>query len=101
MISQQEILEVLSRNLKTWEKSYGVKRIALIGSYSREEQKETSDIDLLVEFEEKALTFDNYMDLKFRLEDMLQKPIDLVIIDDIKPALKSAILRSAKYAEGA
>ncbi|OLO26625.1 nucleotidyltransferase [Alkalihalophilus pseudofirmus] len=101
MLSQQEILEVLSRNLKTWKNTYGVKRIALFGSYSREEQKDTSDIDLLVEFDEKALTFDNYMDLKINLEDLFQKPIDLVIFDDIKPALKPSILRSAKYAEGA
>lgn len=101
MLSQQEILDELSRNLKMWKEKYGVKRIALFGSFSREEQKDSSDIDLIVEFDEKDMTFDNYMDLKFTLEDLFQKPIDLVIFDDIKPALKSSILRSAKYAEGA
>lgn len=101
MLSQQEILEKLSKNLKMWKDRYGVKRIALFGSYIHEEQKETSDIDLLVEFDEQAMTFDNYMDLKFDLEDLFQKPVDLVILDDIKPALKPSILKSAKYAEGA
>lgn len=101
MLSQQEILNELSRNLKMWKESYGVKRIALFGSYTRDEHKDKSDIDLLVEFDEIALTFDNYMGLKLNLEDLFQKQIDLVIIDDIKPALKPAILRSAKYAEGA
>ncbi|WP_144460880.1 nucleotidyltransferase family protein [Siminovitchia fortis] len=101
MLSQQEILEKLSKNLKMWKTQYGVNRIALFGSYIHEEQKETSDIDLLVEFDEQAMTFDNYMDLKFDLEDLFQKPVDLVILDDIKPALKPSILRSAKYAEGA
>ncbi|GAM15907.1 hypothetical protein SAMD00020551_4078 [Mesobacillus selenatarsenatis SF-1] len=38
------------------------------------------------------------MDLKFYLEDTFQKPVDLVIINDIMPALKLSILRSAKYA---
>lgn len=47
------------------------------------------------------MTFDNYMDLKFNLEDLFQKPVDLVILDDTKPALKHSIIRSAKYAEGA
>jgi len=47
------------------------------------------------------MTFDNYMELKFNLEDHFQKPVDLVILDDIKPALKTSILRSAKYAERA
>ncbi|RWR04824.1 nucleotidyltransferase family protein [Siminovitchia fortis] len=101
MLSQQEILEKLSKNLKMWKTQYGVNRIALFGSYIHEEQKETSDIDLLVEFDEQAMTFDHYMDLKFDLEDLFQKPVDLVILDDIKPALKPRILRSAKYAEGA
>ncbi len=101
MLSQQEVLEVLSRNLNKWKDQYGVKRIALFGSYSRDDQRDSSDIDLLVEFDEKAMIFDNYMDLKFNLEDLFQKPVDLVILDDIKPALKPSILRSAKYAEGA
>lgn len=101
MLSQQEILYELSKNLNLWKEKYGVKRIGLFGSYSREEQKDTSDIDVLVEFDPSKLTFDNYMELKIILEDRFQKPIDLVIIDDIKPALKPVILRSVKYAEGA
>jgi uncharacterized protein len=101
MLSQQEILDEFSKNLEAWKEKYGVKRIGLFGSYSREEQKDTSDIDVLVEFVETKLSFDNYMELKFNLEDRFQKPIDLVILEDIKPALKPSILRSAKYAEGA
>ena len=46
-----------------------------------------------------AVTFDNYMDLKFNLEDLFQKKVDLVIFEDIKPTLKPMILRSAYYAE--
>ena len=101
MLSQQEILGELSKNLTTWKEQYGVKRIALFGSYARGEQNDSSDIDVLVEFMKEAVTFDNYMDLKFDLEDLFQKKVDLVISDDIKPALKPVILRSAKYAEGA
>jgi predicted nucleotidyltransferase len=100
MLSQQEILEVLSRNLNKWKDQYGVKCIALFGSYSRDDQIDSSDIDLLVEFDEKARIIDNYMDLKFNFEDLFQKPVDLVVLDDIRPALKPSILRSAKYAEG-
>ncbi|MGG4000461.1 nucleotidyltransferase family protein [Anoxybacillus kestanbolensis] len=90
----------MSKNLDIWSKKYGVKRIGLFGSYSRGEQRESSDIDVLVEFIGHAMTFHNYMELKFSLEDHFQKPVDLVIVDDIKPTLKPTILRSAKYAEG-
>ncbi|MEH7444252.1 nucleotidyltransferase family protein [Heyndrickxia sp. MSNUG] len=98
MVSQKEILDVFSKNLNTWSEKYGVKRIGLFGSYSRGEQKDSSDIDVIVEFNDSQLSFDNYMDLKFYLEDTFQKPVDLVIINDIKPALKPSILGSAKYA---
>lgn len=97
MLSKQEILEVLSKNLNTWKLKYGVKRIGVFGSYSHEEQKETSDIDVLVEFNDSQLSFDNYIELKFELEDHFQKPIDLVNVDDIKPSLKPSILESAKF----
>jgi predicted nucleotidyltransferase len=70
MLSQKEILELLSNNLNTWKEKYGIKRIALFGSYSRGEQKDSSDIDLLVEFADNSMTFDNYMELKFDLEDL-------------------------------
>ena len=70
MLSKQEILEVLSNNLPCWKKQYGVKRIALFGSYAIGEQNDSSDIDVLVEFMEDAVTFDNYMDLMFILEDL-------------------------------
>lgn len=99
MLSQQEILDVLSKNLNTWQEKYGVKRIGLFGSYSREDQNESSDIDVLVEFKDLDLSFDHYIELKFDLEDHFHKPVDLVIVDDIKPALKQSILSSAKFTE--
>lgn len=76
MLSKQEILEVLSNNLPCWKKQYGIKRIALFGSYAKGEQNDSSDIDVLVEFMEDAVTFDNYMDLMLILEDLFQKKVD-------------------------
>ncbi|AGT31229.1 DNA polymerase [Geobacillus genomosp. 3] len=99
MLSQQDILNEMSKYLDLWKEKYGVKRIGIFGSYSRGEQRESSDIDVLVEFMDDAVTFDHYMELKFSLEDHFQKPVDLVIVDDIKPGLKAAILKGVKYAE--
>lgn len=100
MLSKQDILDELSKNLNAWKKKYGVKQIGIFGSYSREQQTESSDIDVIVEFNQYGLSFDNYMDLKINLEDHFQKPIDLVILDDVKPALKQNILWSIKFIEG-
>lgn len=56
-------------------------------------------IDVVVEFNDSDLSFDNYMDLKMDLEDLFQRPIDLVILNDIKLALKANILSTITYAE--
>jgi predicted nucleotidyltransferase len=53
-------------------------------------------VDLLVELEEP--TFDHYMDLKFYLEDLLGRPVDLVLADSVKPRLKPLIAKEAVYA---
>jgi len=75
MLSEQEILDELSEHLNIWRDQYGIKKIALFGSYVREEQTPSSDIDLLVEFDQDAITFDNYMNLKFSLEDLFEKKL--------------------------
>ncbi len=99
MLTYKTILTKLEENKATIKK-YGVKRIGLFGSYVRDEQKPMSDIDILVEFEKGKVTFDNYMDLKFFLEDLFQYKVDLVMKDTIKPDLKPYILGSVKYAAG-
>ncbi len=97
MLSSEEITKKLEENMEKI-KRYGVKRIGLFGSYVKNGQKKESDIDILVEFEEGEKNFDNYMDLKFFLEDLFQCKVDLVIKESIKPDLKEHILGSVKYA---
>lgn len=75
---------------------YGVRHIALFGSVARNEATPKSDIDILVEFEDKP-TFDRFMDLKFFLEDTLHSPIDLVTQDAVKPRLRPYIEKDLHY----
>ena len=79
---------------------FGVKKIGLFGSYVKDEQELESDLDFLVEFEEGKKTFDNYMDLKFLLESMFNRNVDLVVFEALKPDLKPHILETVKYASG-
>jgi len=75
---------------------FSVRRIGLFGSYLQGTASETSDIDLLVDFAEP--TFDHYMDLKFYLEGLFERPVDLVLSDTIKPRLKPVIQKEVAYA---
>ncbi|MFW6123080.1 MAG: nucleotidyltransferase family protein [Thermodesulfobacteriota bacterium] len=93
----QEILAVIESHRDTIKK-FGVRRLGLFGSHVRGEGKESSDLDFVVDFEDK--TFDNYMDLKFFLEDLFNCPVDLVMIEAIKPRLKPVILNETVYAQG-
>lgn len=81
-------------------KGFGVRKIGLFGSFARGEQTNISDIDILVEFYQEQKTFDNYMELKFYLEDLFSRKVDLVIAEAIKPDLKPNITRSVRYAQG-
>ena len=91
------ILKKLQDNRETI-RGFGVRRLGIFGSYARGEQSETSDMDFLVEFDKK--TFDNYMDLKFFLEDLLGRRVDVVIADSVKPRLRKPIFEETVYAEG-
>ncbi|WP_248698122.1 nucleotidyltransferase family protein [Methanosarcina acetivorans] len=70
----------------------------MFGSFARGEEKAGSDIDVLVEFDETKITFDDYMDLKFYLEDFFKREVDLVIESSIKPGIKDNIMGDAVYA---
>jgi uncharacterized protein len=59
---------------------HNVKELYLFGSALTEGFKESSDLDLLIQFYEVDLMdyFDNYMDLKEELEQLFDRPVDLV-----------------------
>lgn len=75
---------------------FGVKHLALFGSTARNEARDDSDIDVLVEFEG-GETYRNYFDLQFYLEDQLHRPIDLVCMDAVRPQIKPYIEKEAIY----
>ncbi len=72
-------------------KKYGIKRAGLFGSYAKGKPTKTSDIDILVELENKISLLE-YVKIKLALEDSLNKKIDLVEYQAIKPRLRDKIL---------
>ena len=72
-------------------KGAGVTKSSLFGSYVRGEETEQSDIDILVDFPKTKSLFD-FIGLKLELEESLQRKVDLVEYDTIKPHLKQYIL---------
>ena len=92
----ERFISMMARDGDEIKKRFSVRRIGIFGSCARGDDLASSDVDILVSLDKK--TFDNYMELKFFLEERLGRSVDLVLDDSIKPALKERILAEVRYA---
>jgi len=96
MLSGDEIPGRLKTHRQDLEDRFTVRRIGLFGSFLRGAARETSDVDILVEFDRPS--FDHCMDLRFSLENLLNRPVDLVSADRLKPRIRPAMAREVAFA---
>ena len=75
-------------------KEVGVTRSAIFGSYVRGDNRGDSDIDILVDLPAGKSLFD-FIDLQLKLEEALNKKVDLGEYSTIKPRLRESILGNA------
>ena len=94
-MEKQEVINVLKQIKPLLEKEYGIKSIALFGSYSREEQTDESDIDLLVEHTS-PLGF-KYLDMMYELDKYFDKEVQIASRNGIKPKYWEAIKSDLIY----
>jgi predicted nucleotidyltransferase len=73
---------------------FGVESLAVFGSVARDEARNSSDLDVLVEFKGKV-TFDRYMDLKFYLEDLLGISVDVVMKKMLRSEIQATVEQEA------
>ena len=79
-------LETYKDSIQDLCKKYNVNSLYVFGSVLTDRFNDKSDIDMIVSFKKIPLESyaDNYFDLKFKLQDMLQRPIDLLEEQAIK-----------------
>jgi predicted nucleotidyltransferase len=97
MKSKKVILEKLIEEQILLKNEYKVKNIGIFGSYARDEQAGTSDVDILVEFEG-PIGFFKFIKLENYLSEKLGIKVDLVTPDALKPLIKSDIIQETVYA---
>ena len=88
--------KILQDHKTTLKDKYGVIEIGLFGSYTKGNQKKSSDVDILVEFE-KAIDLLTFVQLKNHLSDLLGVNVDLVIKKALKPKIGERILSETVY----
>jgi uncharacterized protein len=95
MLRLNEIKQRLNANKARFEKKYGVGRFGIFGSYARNEENASSDLDILVELNQPiGLSF---IDLADELEALMQMKVDLVSRKGIKPKYFQAIEQDIQY----
>lgn len=73
----------------------GVRRLALFGSVQRNTARPDSDVDLLVEFEPGQKTYDHFLALNDLLEQLLDRPVQLVTAEALSPLTRPHVLSVA------
>lgn len=94
-LSKHEVLQRLRANAERIQ-ACGVERLDLFGSFVRGEAGPASDVDLLVEFQQGRKTYDNFFRLADLLEEILERPVELLTRESLSPYIGPRILQEAE-----
>ncbi|MDD1729162.1 MAG: nucleotidyltransferase family protein [Methanospirillum sp.] len=93
------VIQDLQKSFPLIQRTYGVKRIGIFGSFARGEEKPESDVDILVEFNPGEATFDNFMQLAYFLENIFSRHVDLLTCDGVSKYLRPYIEKEVIWYE--
>ena len=86
-----KIKEILNKHKNYLNKKYGVIELGIFGSYARNEQIESSDVDILVEFE-KPISLLKIVSLENYITDILEIKADVIPKKNIRIELRGDII---------
>ncbi|HAJ31930.1 MAG TPA: nucleotidyltransferase [Candidatus Atribacteria bacterium] len=94
-----EIKKILEKHNNYLRKTFHVREIGIFGSFVKGQEKadNSSDVDILITFKKGYKDFFNYMRLKYYLENLLSREVDLVIKEAVKLRLKERIFSEVEY----
>ena len=96
MIDKETIIKALRAEKKHLHDRFHVSELGLFGSYMRGEQTDTSDVDVLVDFDGSVDLFD-LVDMEEYLASKLNRKVDIVIKRSLRPAIGEQILQEVLY----
>ena len=96
-MTKAEILSYLQTHKGELAQKYGVVKIGLFGSYARDEQNDSSDIDIAIELEKSKKSLSVFFALKREIEQSLGKSVDIGIESALKPIVKEYVLKEIIY----
>ena len=96
MTTLEDINRTIHDHLEDLRKTHGVAEIGVFGSFVRGEQREASDVDILVELS-RPIGFVAFMRLEEYLQTILGRKVDLVSKKALKPYIGKHILEEVRY----
>ncbi len=93
----EDILEQLLKKKQFFYENFGVTRMGVFGSFALGTQKDTSDIDIVVEMEKEKKTLHNFLELKRLLESEFERSVDLGFEHTLKPVVREKIKGKITY----
>ncbi|MDD4646371.1 MAG: nucleotidyltransferase family protein [Bacteroidales bacterium] len=95
MTDKRNITVILRENKSRLVKKYHLVSIGVFGSFTRDDFNDSSDIDILIEYEQPMGI--EFIDLANELENLLKCPVDLVSRNGIKPKYYKEIQKDLVY----
>lgn len=95
-MNKEEIIKILEEVGEEVKQKYKAEIKGIFGSYVRGEEKEDSDVDVLVDFEEGADLFD-FVGTALFLEDKLHRKVDVVTERSLRKEIKPYVLKEIVY----
>ncbi|MYC13203.1 MAG: nucleotidyltransferase family protein [Gemmatimonadetes bacterium] len=91
-MNRDEVLNVLRAHKPILLQRFGVRELALFGSFARDQATDTSDIDILVRFDA-PLNWQRYFGAQGYLEDLLGRRVDLATDQDLRVEIRPYVER--------
>lgn len=96
-MDREQAIKILTENKKELKEVFGVSKIGLFGSVTRDQMSASSDIDVVVEITREKKKLHNFLSLRKFLESKLGTPVDLGIKSTLKPVVRDAIKKEIVY----
>lgn len=96
MKTKDEVVKVLRDRKALLLQNYQISGLGLFGSYARDSQTESSDVDVLVDYE-KAPSLFKLLELRDYLSDLLGMKVDIVTRNGLKPRIRERVLAEVIY----
>ena len=93
----ETVINTSYEDIENFCQRYQVRRMSLFGSVLRDDFKEDSDVDVLIQFNPGArVSFMTLGKMRRELSALFHRPVDLVPEDGLKSVIRAEVLSSAR-----